>query len=461
MEIIPNQPSNAIDRSSVFYRSQHDRYPTIVKGDGNYLWDSHGNKFLDFTSGFSATTSIGQGREEIADAIAAQARKLAFVHNSRVTNEPQEALAEKLVALAPDGVDRVMFTSIESEANELSFRIARQFHLSRGEKARWKILSLKQSYHGATMAALSATGRTDINADYAPYLYEVPRADPPVLFRGRFSSLTREEAGEAAATAFEEALIKADPSTVSAFIADPISVSPGMAVPPLDYWRRGRDICNEHGILLIADEIVTGTGRSGKFLCLDHFGISADLTNLAKGLAGGYASLGATLVNKRVAETIEVGRRRMAEVHNHSGNPLACATGLAVLDVIENEKLVSNAEKMGEYLKELLTETFSDCNLIGDFRGLGLMQAIEYKQPESDREPLPESIGMIENLNRELWNAGVLLNNIAFRSPLVSDCTMFVPSLAVTADLLEIGVGALQESLHKLFPPNSQQITKD
>ena len=271
----------------------------MVRASGFQLWDSSGKQYLDLSSGISATAGIGQGRPEVAEAMAAQARTLSFVHNSRVTNDQQELLAARLTDLAPEGVGKVMFTSGGSEANELSIRIARQYHLARGDWERTKIIALSPSYHGATVGALSMTGRWDVNRAYDPHLMHTVKVTAPVNFRGPFAGLEGEALADRAAAAVDAAIEATGPHTVSAVMVEPVSPSAGMAVPPASYWPRVREICDRHGVLLITDEIVTGAGRTGEFLAMDHFGVVADLCNLAKGLSGGYVPLGATLVRDR------------------------------------------------------------------------------------------------------------------------------------------------------------------
>jgi adenosylmethionine-8-amino-7-oxononanoate aminotransferase len=419
----------------------------MVRGEGCYLWDDQGTRRLDMSSGMSSTAVIGQGREDIAEAMLAQARRLAFVHSARLTNDRQEELAGRLARLGPDGVDRVMFTSGGSEANELSLRIARQYHLARGDSRRWKFVTLDQSYHGATVGAMSMTGRADLRADYEPYMLGFPKVPPPVAFRGPYGGLDDAELVDRATQALVDAIEAADASTVAAFIAEPISASTGMAVPPPGYWPRVREICDEYGILFVADEIITGLGRTGSFLALDHEGVTADVTNLAKGLGAGYVPFGATLIKTEVAETIGEGKRRMAEVHTYSGSPLSCAIGLAVLDVVEREQLVDAARVRGEYLAGLLSTYLGDLPNVGDIRGRGLLRAVEYVASRETRESLPSGANLSGRLWTAMWNRGVVMSTVRFNSPLIADCTHLVPPLIATESELDEGVSALREAI--------------
>lgn len=422
----------------------------IVRAEGFHLWDSSGKKYLDLSSGISATAGIGQGRPEIAEAMAAQARTLSFVHNSRVTNDRQEELAALLAGLAPEGVGKVMFTSGGSEANELSMRIARQYHLARGEWERTRIVALAPSYHGATVGALSMTGRWDVNRSYDPHLMHTVKVTAPVNFRGPFAGLEGEALAERAAAAVDAAIEAAGPHTVSALMAEPISPAAGMMVPPASYWRKVRDICDRHGVLLITDEIVTGAGRTGEFLAMEHFGVTPDLSNLAKGLSGGYAPLGATLVRDEIVDEIAVQSRRMAEVHTFSGAPISCATGLAVLEVIRREGLVEQAAKRGAFLRSLLEDQVRHLPVVGGIRGIGLMQMVEYVRSGESREKFPAESEVAATLTSAMYERGVILNTLGSQSALVGDCTVFFPALTIGESDLERGVGALRDALEDL-----------
>lgn len=435
--------------SAVFYRVPEDRYPTIVRASGFHLWDSSGKQYLDLSSGISATAGIGQGRPEIAEAMAEQARTLSFVHNSRVTNDQQELLAARLTELAPEGVGKVMFTSGGSEANELSVRIARQYHLARGDWERTKIVTLAPSYHGATVGALSMTGRWDVNRAYDPHLMHTVKVTAPVNFRGPFTGLEGEALASQAAEAVDSAIEASGPHTVSAVMVEPVSPSAGMAVPPASYWQQVRDICDRHGILLITDEIVTGAGRSGEFLAMDHFGVVADLCNLAKGLSGGYVPLGATLVRTGIVDEIAVQSRRMAEVHTFSGAPISCAVGVAVLEAIVREGLVEQAAKRGAFLRSLLEDRLGDLPFVGEIRGIGLMQMVEYVRSPDSREKFPPESNVASSLSAAMYDRGVVLNTLGSQSALVGDCTVFFPALTIGETDLEQGVGVLREVLEE------------
>lgn len=436
--------------SAVFYRHPGGSLPTIVRGSGCHLWDSAGHRVFDLASGISTTASIGQGRPEIAAAMAHQAEQLAFIHNSWVTNPRQEELAARYVDLAPPDVTKVMFSSGGSEANELSLRLVRQYHLARGEPERTKVLSLAPSYHGATMGALSVTGRWDVSDEYAPYLFPSHRITAPIRYRGPFRDLDSKEAAARAAESLADAIGAEGPASVAAFIGEPISQSAGMVVADAFYWQRIREICDHFGVLLIADEVVTGAGRCGYFLAMDHFGVTADLTNLGKGLTGGYAPLAATLIRHPVAATIEEAGRGMPAVHTYAGNPIGCAVGAAVLDIIENEGLMDRARLRGEHALATLQTTLEDAPFVGAIRGLGLLIGIEYVVSREGREPLPPSFDIGRRLWDAMWARGYLLRTLHHSSGLVGDCTNFVPAMIIEEADIDAAAHALRDSLDEI-----------
>ena len=438
--------------SAVFYRSPDDQYPLFVRAKGCRLWDDTGHELVDLTSGVSGAAIIGQGREDIARAMAEQVRSLSYMHTVAGTNLPQERLARRLADLAPEGVDRVMFSSGGSEANEIALRIARQYHLARGEPSRWKVVSLAPSYHGATAGALSMTGRWDINRSYQPYLFRTVKVPAPVTYRGHYRGLAGEEVARRAAEALDAAIESEGPESVSAFIAEPIALSTGMAVPPDGYWRRVREVCDRYGVLFISDEVITGMWRTGPFLALEHGEVVADIITLAKGLGAGYAPLGATLIRGSVAGAIAADRRRMAEVHTYSGSAQSCAVGLAVLDIIEAEGLVVKAEKKGELLSLLLAEQIADLPWVGDVRGRGLCRGIELVADRAARTPLPPESEVAGLFPDAMWRRGFLARAMHHGSALVGDVVTLTPALTIEAGELERGVAALRSSILEISP---------
>ena len=438
--------------SAVFYRSPDDEYPLFVRAKGCRLWDETGHELVDLTSGVSGAAIIGQGREDIAQAMVEQVRRISYMHTVAGTTLPQERLAERLADLAPDPVDRVMFSSGGSEANEIALRIARQYHLARDEPSRWKVVGLAPSYHGATAGALSMTGRWDINRSYQPYVFRTAKVPAPVTYRGPYRGLRPHEVASRAADALDAAIESEGPHSVSAFIAEPIALSTGMAVAPDEYWHRVREVCDRHGVLFIADEVITGMWRTGRFLALDHAGVVADISTMAKGLGAGYAPLGATLISSNVAETIAAESRRMAEVHTYSGSAQSCAVGLAVLDAIEKEGLAEQAAELGEMLSTLLADQIADLPWVGDVRGRGLCRGIELVADKAGRAVLPPEAGVGRTLSEAMWRRGFLSRAMHHGSALVGDVVSVNPALTIEVDDLERAIAALRSSILEVGP---------
>lgn len=453
-----------MDSSAVFYRSPNDNYPKMVRGSGRRLWDDAGNAYLDLTSGFSGAALLGFGREDLAAALAEQAARLSYVHNARVTNEQQELLANDLVTIVGQNTGRVMFTSGGSEANEVSLRIARQYHLARGDASRWKAVSLAPSYHGATVGALSLTGRTALTDPYDPTLLPWPKAQYPIKYRGPFADLDDGTLAKRAAEEVADAIERAGPETVSAVVGEPISPSAGTAVPPPGYWPLVREICDAYGVLLIADEVITGVGRTGAFRCLDHYNTTADMTNLAKGLGAGYYPIAATLVSERIVETISEAHRRMPEVHTFSGSPIGCAVGRRVVAAVVSEDLVPKADRDGQELGELLADRLGALPWVGDIRGKGLMWSVEYVRDRETRLPFPPSAGVAALMTKATWSRGCIVSTNAYNDPiaepgggsprgrLVGDCTVLLPALTSEPSELEQGVEILRAAIEETLP---------
>jgi adenosylmethionine-8-amino-7-oxononanoate aminotransferase len=301
------------------------------------------------------------------------------------------------------------------------------------------------SYHGATMGALAMTGRPGIRHDYLPYLNAFPHIESPITFRGPLRGLDAKEAALRAASRLSDTIENEGPETVAAFIAEPISASRGEALAPDGYWTLIREICDRYGILFIADEIVTGVGRTGGLLCFSHFGIKPDLTTLAKGLGAGYTPLGATLVSDRVADTIAEGGREMQELHTYSGNPLSCAVGVAVLDIIEKEGLLEVAEPKGTYAGQLMDEYLGDLPWFGERRGMGLLRGVEWVRSRETRDPFAKELDVANKLWAGMWRHGVVMGSLRHDNPLVGDFTVLSPALTVSEADLEHGIKVLRE----------------
>ena len=321
------------------------RYPMIVEGDGVFVIDAAGRRYLDAMSGGSMALTLGHGRRDLIEAARAQAQQLAFVHNERLSNPAQEQLAQQLTEVAPEGMNRVHFVTGGAEANECALRMARSYHVERGEAQRWRVISPAQSYHGPTMATLALTGRPGLQGPLTPYLQEQPHIPP--------STWRFDPTGERALEALDAALEHAGPENVAAFFGEVIS---GAALPaymaPQRFWEGLAERRERYGFLICFDEVVTGVGRTGSWFASDKLPFTPDIIATAKGLGAGYTAIGAAICHDRVYEAVAAGSRRFTLGHTWDGAPLPCAVGLAVLDALKRERLVEHVAERGPRLRE-------------------------------------------------------------------------------------------------------------
>jgi adenosylmethionine-8-amino-7-oxononanoate aminotransferase len=438
--------------SAVFHRRPGEQYPVFVRGDGCQLWDDRGRRYLDLSSGMAWAASLGQGRQDIAGVMARQAGTLTYLHNAWASTDRQEEYAARLIAMAPAGVDRVMFTSGGSESNELAIRIVRQYQLAVGQPDRWKIVSLQHSYHGASVGALSLTGSISVNemmaTDYDPYLIRFPRVPAPITYRGPYAHLSPADAARAAAADMEAGIVAADPSTVAAFIVEPVMGNGAMTVLPDGYLQLVREICDRHAILLIVDEVMTGAGRTGTFLRVEALGVTPDLLIMAKAISGGYAPLGAVLLHQRVSGAITAAGRRMDHVHTHSGHPVSCAVGIEVLDILQREGLVAQAGRRGRFLRAELDRQLGGHPAIGEVRGVGLANAIEYVADRDSRQAFPASSDVAGSIWRGMLERGYLLPSRRYQdSDVIGDYSLLAPAFVISEAEIQEGVSALRDTI--------------
>ena len=372
---------------ALFPRSFRKSYPRAVRGDGCYLYTSDGRKLLDAAGG-AAVVTIGHGVAAVAEAMAEQARRLAYVHSSQFHTEAAEQLAERLRALAPANFrrGRVFFTSGGSEATETALKLCRQYFLERGQPQRTRVVGRRQSYHGATLGALAVTGNVRRRAPYLPLLADWGHIAPCYCYRCPLG-LTFPSCEVACADELEKFVGGAEPGTVAAFIVEPVvGATLGAVVPPEGYLQRIAEICRRHGLLLIADEVMSGMGRTGKNFGVEHWGVEPDLILVGKGVASGYAPLGAVLVSEQVAETIARGSGGFEHGFTYSAHPVAAAAGLAVLEHSERNNLFARVAPAGCELAAALGRLKSSPH-VGDVRGLGLLAGVELVADAATREP--------------------------------------------------------------------------
>lgn len=394
--------------SHVFFRDVRKEHPVIVGGEGVYLFDDQGRRYLDGCSG-ALVANIGHGVEPVARAIYEQARKVAFTHLSRFSSLPIQRLAELIATISPPGLNRVYFVSGGSEATETALKLSRQYFLERDKNSqKHLVISRWHCFHGNTLGALSMTGLVPRRKRYTPYLLNFPKINPPYCYRcphGR----TPPDCRVPCAYELEVMLKQVGPEYVAAFIAEPVvGAAAGALVPPPEYLPTVRQICDRYDILLIADEVMCGFGRTGRHFAVDHWGVVPDVITAAKGMAAGYAPLGAAIVHEKIWEVFRQGSGRFEHGHTYGGNPLACAAGAAVLEYYLEHDLVSHCRQLGELLLAELAP-LKDNPVVGDVRGLGLMLGVELVQDRATRTPLPASRGMAEVATQFILKQGVVV----------------------------------------------------
>jgi len=392
--------------TSVFYRAPASVYRRAVRATGVFIEDDLGRRYIDMSGG-AAVSCLGHGHPEIVDAIARQLGTLAFAHTTFFTNEPQELLAAALARRFDEPGARVYFTSGGSEANETALKLAWQYWTARGRPSKKLVISREHSYHGNTFGALSVSGNAARrNASAAP-LIDWPRVAPCYAYRERGDRESDQAYAARAADALEAAILDAGADNVAAFIVEPVVGSSLGVVPATgDYLRRIRAICDRHDVLLIADEIMSGSGRTGTWFAHEHDGITPDIVTLAKGVAGGYMPLAAVVVRERVFEAL-LGAG-FAHGHTYVGHAAACAAGVAVLSIIERDDLLARTRAMGKRLFDALHDAFDEHPQVGDIRGRGLFAGIELVADRQTKRGFVERPRLADELRLALLDEGVI-----------------------------------------------------
>lgn len=395
--------------SKVFHREARALLPLCVGGKGAYLIDATGKQYLD-ASGGAAVSILGHGDPRIIAAICDQARTLAFAHTAFFANEPSEELASRLVNQAPDGLEKVYFVSGGSEANETALKLARQYHVARGEFSRTVFLHRRQSYHGATLATLSVSGNKARRAPYEPMLTASPEVAPCYAYRERRPGEAEREYSLRAANDLERAITETGAENIAAFIMEPVVGATLGAVPCVPgYYARIREICDRHGILLIADEIMCGMGRTGSMFASAGEGVTPDLLTIAKGLGAGYQPIGAVLVRGDIFDAVHAGPGKFEHGFTYVGHAVACAAAVAVQRVLVEDGLVSRVPVLGEKLHTALTERFGAHPHVGDIRGRGAFFGMELVSDRDSKEPFAREAGIAQRIKSAAMDQGLII----------------------------------------------------
>jgi adenosylmethionine-8-amino-7-oxononanoate aminotransferase len=392
-----------LETRHIFYRNMKKTYPVVTHGEGIYLYTRDGREIIDGASG-AAVVCLGHNNRRLIEAMKAQAEKIAFVHLSAFSSQPLLKLADELTSITPRPLKRVYFTSGGSEAVEGAMKLARQYHVERGNPEKHKVISRFISYHGSTIGALSLSGHAGRRSKYAPLLASFPRIPPAYCYRCPFHEHKKHpgppECDFECAYDLERAIISEGPDLISAFIMEPILGASAPAVaPPVGYLRRIKSICNKHDILLIADEVMTGCGRTGKFFAFQHYEALPDLITVSKGISSGYSPLGAIIASDGVYEVIR-NSPSGSFIHGHTfaGNPLSAAVGLEVIRIIREENLLDRVNMLGGYLLKKLNSLKKGHPIVGDVRCKGLLAGVEIVSSRRSKKPFSHTMGISSRL---------------------------------------------------------------
>ena len=428
----------AYPETSVFFRKLGWHYPVAVRADGCWIYDADGKAYLDACGG-AFVVNVGHGVAEIADAMARQAHKLAYVSGASMTHEAVEELAAEMAALAPDDATRVYPLSSGSDAVEAALKLARQYWVETGRPRKHKVIALSPAYHGNTLLALSASAREHSKTIFQEWMPDIVRIPAPYSYR----CACRGEPPLCPACSgdvLEDAIARTGPERVAAFIAEPVGgSSTGASVPPPEYFARVRELCDRHGVLFVADEVLVGAGRTGTWSALEPFGVAADITVLGKGIAGGYAPLSAVLARERIVEVLARGSGALNHAQTFSHHPVLCAAGVATLRHIREHRLVERCAAMGNVFHGAL-DALRDLPHVGDVRGRGLLAGIEFVADAETREPLPRAARFAERFTRAALDAGLIVwPNTGDANGKDGDLVMLAPPFTVTdAEIGEI-----------------------
>jgi adenosylmethionine-8-amino-7-oxononanoate aminotransferase len=427
---------------NVFYRTMNHPRPKIAHGQGIYLYDESGKRYID-GSGGPLVVNVGHGRTEIVEAMIEQARAAAYVHAIMFTSEPLEQYAAELAAVVRLPEPRFYFLSSGSEVVEGAIKLARQIQMARGEEKRHIVLGRWQSYHGMTLGALAVSGRAGLRAPYLDMFHDVPHVPTPYTYRYPATGL-------ALAERLEEAIRSYGAENIAGFIAEPISgASLGAAAPPDDYWPCVREICDRYGVLLIADEVLVGLGRTGKWWGLDHWSVTPDIMVTSKGTASGYFPLGFIAAR---GEDVEQIRAKLGDF-NHGGtfshHAVGAAAGLATLRILQRERLIENSAAMGELLGKILRKQLGDHPNVGDIRGRGLFWGIELVKDRDTKEPFPIGDGLARRVWNRAFDAGlVVYYATGCADGKNGDVIMLGPPLIINEAQIEEMVALLRDAVY-------------
>jgi adenosylmethionine-8-amino-7-oxononanoate aminotransferase len=393
----------------VFHRSTEGALPVAVAGSGITITDASGKTYID-ASGGAAVSCLGHNHPRVVRALKEQLDKLDFAHTAFFTTPVAEALADALIDAAPNGMERVYFVSGGSEAIEAGLKLARQYFLEIGQKQRRHFIARRQSYHGNTLGALATGGNVWRREPYAPLLMEVSHIAPCFAYRGKRDDESEEQYGRRVADELEAEILRLGPDTVAAFVAETVvGATAGCVTPVPGYFKRIREICDRHGVLLMLDEVMCGMGRTGTLFACEQEGVVPDLIAVAKGLGAGVQPIGALIVAGKVYDAVANGSGAFMHGHTYMGHPLACAAALAVQQVMSEDDLLANVRALGARLADRLNDRFGNHHHVGDIRGRGLFQAIELVEERGSKRPFDPAKKLHQRIKAEAMARGLIV----------------------------------------------------
>jgi adenosylmethionine-8-amino-7-oxononanoate aminotransferase len=431
-------PERRFPSGNVFYRRLAKTYPLIVRGEGCWLWDEDGRRYLDACGG-AFVANLGHGLTVVGDAMAEQARQVAYVNGTAFSHQASEAFAAELARRLPGGLTRVYPLGSGSEAVEAALKCARQYWHELGRPAKQRIVALTPSYHGNTLLALSASAREHYRALYSGWLVDVARVPAPYTYRCECRG-SEPYCAACSGDALEHTIGELGPENVAAFIAEPIGgSSTGAAVPPAAYFQRVREICDRYEVLFVADEVLTGAGRTGTFTAIEQFGVTPDLMTLGKGIGGGYAPLSALVATDRIARTMAAGSGGLVHAQTFSHHPVLCAGGVAALRYLTEHRLVERAAEIGRVMHRAL-DALRGLPQVGDVRGRGLLAGVEFVADTVTRAPFPRVDGFAEAFTAAALAEGLVVwPNVGHADGTNGDLVMIAPPFTITeAEIGEI-----------------------
>ena len=438
-------------KGHVFPRRVDPPLPVAVKADGVWIKDKDGNRYLD-ASGGAIVVNAGHGRKEIAQAVYDQILAYDYIHPTMFTTPAAEALATALATHAPEGIDRFYFLSGGSEAVEAAIKLARQIHLANRRPEKFRLISRWKSYHGLTLGALSAMGRTAFRTPYAPMLADAVHIPPPYCLRCSYG-LTFPDCGLRCALALEETILNLGPETVSAFIAETVSGGTLAAYPPpAGYLETIREICDAYDVLLILDEVLCGMGRTGRWFACQHDGVVPDLITLGKGLAGGTVPLSAVGVKGVHFDMVYADGGGFIHGGTFSHHGVATAAGLSLVRILERERLVERVSKLGEVLGDILKSRLGDLAWVGDIRGIGFLWGIELVKDKASKTPFPRKHQLTEKIWQTLFENGIITYKSTGLAGIDGDAIMVAPPFILDSKYFTIVADQIRAAIERVLP---------